>query len=122
MKFNIPKDNSDPFFRYKRHQIEIQHINKKNGLVVLDNFNVIAKELNRPVNDVIKYFRKKLGMSITISNSTFQIKSSGGGGITVDVLEKILESYIEKFVLCKKCGNPETSPLNFQCLACGNNN
>jgi translation initiation factor 5 len=110
---NIPKDIDDPFFRYKRHTIETRIINKSNGITEMTNLNVISKELDRSPDDIIKFLKTRLGLRI---NKKHQIYTSCTNAAN---LEKLLEMYIKKHVLCKKCNNPETGQETLVCKACG---
>ena len=116
MKVNIPNDIVDPFYRYTRQIIQLEKLNKMNGIIQINNLDIIAKQLGRDPLVIIQFFRKKLGVAINKKN---QIRSTK---ITVDILEDLLEIFIKKHVLCKQCNNPETDSLTFICKACGFSN
>lgn len=116
MLLNIPKNMDDPFYRYKRNSIEIEKLNKKNGIIQIKNLDIIAKQLDRDSEIITKFFRKKLGIPINKKN---QISSDK---IDVDILEELLEMFISKHILCKTCNNPETCSKTFVCKACGSKN
>lgn len=112
---NIPKSNTDPFFRYKREEIKIQILNNNGGVTKLMNIEAIASTLNFPVKDLLNYFKKKL--NTTVMEKDYTIKKVE----TVSKLEEILESYIKENVLCTQCANPEFTQQNNKktCKACG---
>lgn len=64
MLLNIPKNIDDPFYRYKRNSIEIEKLNKKNGIIQIKNLDIISKQLDRESEVITKFFRKKLGIPI----------------------------------------------------------
>lgn len=112
---NIPKSNTDPFFRYKREEIKIQILNNNGGVTKLMNIESIASTLNAPVKDLLNYFKKKLNAQII--EKEFVIKKVE----TISKLEEFLESYIKEKILCTQCANPEFTEQNNKktCKACG---
>jgi translation initiation factor 5 len=123
MKVNIPKSNSDTFFRYKRDEIEIKVLNTNGGNTELSNIKSISDQLGDDIELIIKYIKKKINTNITKKNNIYIINKI----ITKNELEDFLEEYIKLFVLCKACGNPEFSKTNTKkeeirtCKACGIN-
>lgn len=105
----IPKTMSlDPFFRYKREHVKVVYL--KSRQTQITNINIICHQLDRPLNIIKKYLQKAL--STRISNN-FVIS-----GVWMDTdLDNYIEAYIEKYVICETCGNPETN--NGHCKACG---
>ena len=109
MSINIGKNNTDPYYRYKRDELIIS-IEKKNGKQTkLVNIDIIQKQLKVKDDDLLNFIRKKLGVS--------QNKNIISGEKSVLELEKIIEKYINDYVLCKKCNLPELSEN--RCNACG---
>ena len=109
---NIPKNNIDPFFRYKRETIII---NNSRGFTIIKNLDNISKSLERDKKQILSFLSKKLGTSTT--NEKLR------GNFTFQQLEELLEIYINKFILCSSCSNPETiqneKKLTLICKACG---
>ncbi len=114
-KVNIPKSNTDPFFRYKRDEIKIQILNNNGGVTKLMNIEAIASTLNSSVKSILNYFKKKLNTTVMEKDCTIKKVE------TVSKVEEILESYIKENVLCPKCVNPEFTEQNNKktCKACG---
>jgi len=111
----------DPFYRYKRI-VRSPMITAKNGgttQISIKDLNKLAKDLDRPAEDIIKFIRKTIGSTIFTKGDFWTIKVK----LTKEELDDIVETYVEKFVLCKSCGNPETHQIQgvFVCKACGNN-
>ena len=103
MKVNIPKSNQDPFFRYKRDEIEIKIINANGGNTELVNIILISGQLNEDTQNLLKFLKKKLNTNIISKNDKYVINK-----ITQkNEIEDIIESYIKSYSLCIKCSNPE---------------
>ena len=123
MKVNIPKSNSDTFFRYKRDEIDIKNINTNGGNTELLNIKIICEQLKDDAELIIKYIKKKINTNISKKNDIFIINKI----VTKKDLEDILEEYIRLYILCKACGNPEfVRNINKKeedrtCKACGVN-
>ena len=114
----------DAFYRYKMPKMVIKIEGKGNGIkTVLPNLIDVARALERPVEYLFKYFIYELGVSS---------KTVGYGKERVFVLmgdhtlalKGILNGFIERYVQCKTCGNPETAivitrKLCLTCKACG---
>lgn len=81
-------------------------------MIKITNLDMISKELDRNPILLIKYFRKKLGVAI---NKKYEISAL----VDASFLEELLEMYIKKHVLCRKCNIPETDCVTFVCRACG---
>jgi len=83
----------------------------------------IAKSLDRPPSYPTKFFGCELGAQTTIDHKTD--KYIVNGSHTHDKLQDMLDGFIQKFVLCPKCENPETTltvhknTISQRCMACG---
>lgn len=121
---NIRRDVSDPFYRYKMEKIQSKIEGKGNGIkTVIVNLTSIANSLARPGAYVIKYFGFELGAQ-TNSNPADD-RWIINGAHEASKLQDYLDGFITKFVLCKKCKNPETvtvikdGNIILDCKACG---
>ena len=121
MKVNIPKSNTDTFFRYKRDEIDIKVVNTNGGNTDLTNIITISEQLGDDVDFLIKFIKKKLNVNIITKNNKYVINKI----IVKDNIENILEEYIKKNILCPGCSNPEftreiTKKKEIRtCKACG---
>lgn len=108
---NIAK-TQDPYYRYKRSSLEVQSTLRETRLT---NIETIARQLARPVKSIVNHMKKQLnaGMSQKNGNVVFQ------GQHDLKCLDAALQDYIDHFVLCGYCGNPETSAVDGKCKACG---
>lgn len=119
-KVNIPKSVNDPTYRYKRETIKVEVHNNNGGMTKLINIENISTQIGTELNDLLKFIKKYLNVNIIQKNGIFIRKVE-----TSQNIENILEEYITKEVLCKKCKNPEFT-LNKDkknttktCKACG---
>lgn len=121
---NIRRDVSDPFYRYKMEKIQSKIEGKGNGIkTVIVNLSSVAQSLARPGAYVIKYFGFELGAQ-TNSNPADD-RWIINGAHEASKLQDYLDGFISRFVLCKKCKNPETEVvikdgnIVLDCKACG---
>lgn len=121
---NIRRDVTDSFYRYKMERIQTKIEGKGNGIkTVVTNLSSIASSLAREGNIVIKYFGFELGAQ-TNSNPADD-RWIINGAHEASKLQDSLDGFINKFVLCKKCKNPETDfvfkdgRILLDCKACG---
>lgn len=98
---------------------------KGNGIkTVIVNMVEIAKALGRSPEYSTKYFGCELGAQTQIDTKNERYIVNGEH--EAKRLQDLLDGFIKKFVLCGKCGNPETNmvikseKISLQCIACGN--
>lgn len=125
MSINICRDNHDPFYRYKMPPIQAKVEGRGNGIkTAVLNVADIAHALNRPAPYIVKYFGFELGAqtSISVDKDRYLVN----GVHEPAKLQDVLDGFINKFVLCGSCKNPETeiiitkdSDLVRDCKACG---
>ena len=137
------QDVADPFYRYKMERLQSKIEGKGNGIkTVIVNLSSVAQSLarppacmlHRPENlwllikltfflDVIKYFGFELGAQT--NNNPTDDRWIINGAHESSKLQDHLDGFINKFVLCKKCKNPETDVqikdghIMLDCKACG---
>ena len=125
---NICRENTDRFYRYKMPPIESKIEGKGNGIKTnIVNAAEVARALNRPPSYVIKYFGFELGAQTSINDD--KEKYLVNGQHEASKLQDSLDGFINKFVLCPSCKNPETQivvtkdgNLQKECGACGQTN
>jgi translation initiation factor 2 beta subunit (eIF-2beta)/eIF-5 len=111
---NIPKNISDPFYRYKREQIKL--CEDKIGTKIT-NLNNISKSINLKPKTIITYIQKSLGCN---SKNDILYKKSLNANKIDDILEELIVN-----IICKKCNNPEIEftknkkLIKKKCKACG---
>ena len=122
---NVRRDVSDNFYRYKMERLQTKIEGKGNGIkTVVVNLPSVAASLARPPSYINKYFGFELG---AMTND--QPKDDRwiiNGAHEASKLQDHLDGFINKFVLCKKCKNPETDVhiigndrILLDCKACG---
>ncbi|KAK7433079.1 eukaryotic translation initiation factor 5 [Neonectria magnoliae] len=121
---NVRRDVSDAFYRYKMERIQTKIEGKGNGIkTVVVNLSSVANSLARPGAYVIKYFGFELGAQTNIDPKDDRWIINGAHDSAK--LQDHLDGFINKFVLCKKCKNPETDVhikddrILLDCKACG---
>lgn len=88
---------------------------------VISNFSQVAACVRRAPGHLMKYLSKELASQGEISGDRLILSRKLS---SKDVNEKI-EKYVQRFVLCSKCGKPDTEldnegqKLFVRCLACG---
>ncbi|PHH62531.1 hypothetical protein CDD81_6917 [Ophiocordyceps australis] len=121
---NVRRDVSDAFYRYKMERLQTKIEGKGNGIkTVIVNLPSIAASLARPPSYINKYFGFELGAMI--NNDPKDDRWIINGAHESGKLQDHLDGFINKFVLCKKCKNPETDVninndrILLDCKACG---
>ncbi|ROT35953.1 hypothetical protein SODALDRAFT_381232 [Sodiomyces alkalinus F11] len=121
---NVRRDVSDAFYRYKMERLQTKIEGKGNGIkTVVVNLSSVAQSLARPGAYLIKYFGFELGAQTNIDPADDRWIINGAHDASK--LQDHLDGFINKFVLCKKCKNPETDVninnerILLDCKACG---
>ncbi|KAK8789662.1 eukaryotic translation initiation factor 5 [Blastocystis sp. subtype 4] len=121
---NIGKSD-DPAYRYKMPKLQSRTEGRGNGIkTVLVNASAVADALHRPCSYLPKYFGYELGAQSKYDSK--ENKASVNGDHPNPDLIKILNKFIDEYVLCPVCKLPETSlmlkhkkDLYHHCDACG---
>lgn len=123
---NINRNLSDQFYRYKMPKLLAKVEGKGNGIkTVIVNMPEIAKSLNRPPMYPTKYFGCLLGAQVNFDNKSERYIVNGAHD--PEKLQVLLDGFIQKYVLCQSCENPETilsvnkkkEVIGTNCMACG---
>lgn len=120
IRIPIPYTVNDPFYRYHRNMLNIMNNSKE---IIIDNIHMIAKQLDRHPKELVLFIKKNINRQVNFKNEVLSIPNHKNQ--TID-FEKILNNYIDHYVICKHCGNPETiyviqnKSLILRCKACGN--
>ncbi|KAI1321641.1 hypothetical protein EDD11_003121 [Mortierella claussenii] len=125
---NIGGQSDDAFYRYKMPKLVSKIEGKGNGIkTVIPNMSDIARALSRPSTYPTKYFGCELGAQVKCDEKTDRYIVNGAHDAAK--LQQLLNGFIQKFVLCPSCGNPETdiivdktSTIQMYCNACGRRN
>ena len=124
MSINTRRDVKDSFYRYKMPKIVAKIEGKGNGIkTVIPNMSDIAKALSRPPTYPTKYFGFELGAQVKCEEKNDRYIINGQH--ESKKLQDLLDGFIDKFVLCAHCKNPETdliinkNGIIRDCKACG---
>jgi translation initiation factor 2 beta subunit (eIF-2beta)/eIF-5 len=121
-KIPVPNNNhtiSDLSYRYQR---DLLIISKSGQHYLIDNLDIICKQLKIKKSDIINFMPKYLKQPIKMFGDKVGIKVKSS-----DILEKMLENYIINNIICSKCSYPEIETNNDSecymiCNSCGQNN
>ncbi|KAJ7761923.1 domain found in IF2B/IF5-domain-containing protein [Mycena maculata] len=125
---NIRRDVDDKFYRYRMPILLTKIEGKGNGIkTVLPNMSDVARALSRPPSYTTKFFGCELGAQTTVDEKNERYIVNGAHD--ANRLRELLDGFIDKFVLCKSCKNPETELIILKvgraediirdCKACG---
>ena len=126
---NIRRDVKDAFYRYKMPRIQSKIEGKGNGIkTVVSNMPEVAKALARPPSIITKFFGNELGSIVHCDDKVGRYIVNGAH--EAEKLQTVLDGFINRFVLCGACENPETDlivqgadtrnpQIWKQCKACG---
>lgn len=123
---NIRRDVDDKFYRYRMPLLQTKIEGRGNGIkTVVPNMSDIARALSRPPTYPTKFFGFELGAQTTSDEKNDRYIINGAH--QADQLRSLLDDFIDKFVLCADCKNPETdlkvpkdgSKIMRDCKACG---
>lgn len=111
---NIPKNISDPFYRYKREKVKL---NEDKLGTKITNLNNISKSINLKSKTIMTFIQKKIGCN---SKNDILYKKQLNENTIDDILEELITN-----IICGKCNNPEIEfnknkkKINKKCKACG---
>jgi translation initiation factor 5 len=113
----------DAYYRYKMPKMETHTESKNGGTTIIDNIDGIALKLGRDSKkDLVKYFKKHLSCNVSYDKKKGLVIPAKK---EIEELTSILESYINKYVICPICKVPETTieetkkKTTLMCAACG---
>lgn len=125
---NIDRRSDDPFNRYQMPKILLQN---QGGKCILANLADIGHALHREplckfdaiispsidrrsfvCLDIAKFFSYEFGVPVRMDSKTNQFIISGQQNR--DRLQNALHKFIEYFVLCSNCDNPETELVRIE--------
>ncbi|KAF5372740.1 hypothetical protein D9615_010121 [Tricholomella constricta] len=125
---NIRRDVDDKFYRYRMPILNTKIEGKGNGIkTVVPNMSDVARALSRPPTYTTKFFGCELGAQTSFDEKNDRYIVNGAHN--AERLRELLDVFIDKFVLCRSCKNPETELVILKsgrneniirdCKACG---
>lgn len=114
--------NEDPFYRYAIPPLVVKFEGRGNGVktFILNN-DEISKLINRCPLYFVKYCGYELGTRVNLKLQRYSIN----GMHDSKKINILFKEYMNRFVNCKTCNNPETdyrvknNSLQLHCNACG---
>ena len=107
---------------HERERFEIPKVkgHLEGNKTVITNLGAISETLRRPLEHIFKFLLKELATPGVIKKS----RAVFGAVIPASKINNKVRKYVEEFVLCKKCGKPDTKltkegeGVYLECQAC----
>lgn len=118
---DINRTTTDLHYRYKMPRIIVQHIGKSTGTkTVLVNLDEVCLSLKRDPLHILKFISYELATQTKKEDKKYVVNGKHDN----KRIQEVIFDYIDFFVLCSACENPETfyveeNTLSKECLACG---
>ncbi|CCW67629.1 unnamed protein product [Phytomonas sp. Hart1] len=124
-----PDKRDDIYYRYKMPAVITKVEGSGNGIkTVIPNIHDICLAMNRPEKVLMKFLQFELGAQLYVSEKDDKYLLMGSH--SAERMQGQIDNFIRKLVLCKGCGNPETSvglegshkdasDISMVCGACG---
>lgn len=112
----IDRNADDPFYRYQMPEVVVSH---ETGKTIIQNLKEISEFLFRDPAHILKFLSMSFGC-IGTSDQKYVLN----GDFDSKRIQNGIYDFIDRFVLCKECGNPETKflfgeVLKRSCSSCG---
>jgi translation initiation factor 5 len=117
---NIPRTVNDDFYRYQMPELSL--VFEAGARTLIDNLQQVAKALKCNPEHILKYFGYRIGTQITHKDHKYSLN----GIYSAQILNKHLDKFISKYILCRLCSLPEINlsktytKIKKDCRACGN--
>jgi len=115
---NLPKKEA----KAERFEMPKFEYFSEGNKTIIKNFKVVCDKIRREQTMISKYLSKELAVPVEIRDERLVLQRR----LTGDMVNKKLEEYIMKFVMCKECNRPDTHieemghrVRNLVCEACG---
>lgn len=106
---NIRRVTDDPHYRYKMPALLSKKMPKgRGGSTLLLNVREVADSLHRDVEELCRFFAYELGVAHNTSAASNDQQTRIKGLHSAKTLQELVFAYVDKFVLCPNCHDPET--------------
>ncbi|AFM98657.1 translation initiation factor IF-2 subunit beta [Encephalitozoon hellem ATCC 50504] len=118
---DISRTNNDLYYRYKMPKAVIKVEGKAgNTRTVIVNLEEIGSSLKRSPLYILKFMSYELATRIDAGKGRYAVN----GRYECSRIQDLIYDFIDGFVMCSFCNNPETFYVNngglfMECLACG---
>ncbi|EGR30622.1 hypothetical protein IMG5_127620 [Ichthyophthirius multifiliis] len=117
---NIPSYIQEPNYRYQMPRMILKIEGKGNGIKTnVVNMNEVSKALRVPTEYPLKFMGIEYGSQIIFKEKGNDVSTIINGSFKEEQLQKTLDKFIEKYVLCPKCKYPEFVLRVKQNTVCG---
>lgn len=96
----------DPFYRYMVDCIDVKY--SKSDTIV-PNLEIIGRQTQRPANYIASYIAQRSGTDVKFDKLRSEWKFSGK--ILKVNLQNLYFDFVNMYVMCQICHNPETNPI-----------
>lgn len=120
----IPSERENPLGA--RYQMALIQVKVETNYTKLSNLEEVGKDLARSAELLLKFFGSEIGCQTMIKRGEYYL----AGEYNSQQLQDHLDKFIESYILCQKCNNPETvfetagkkkvEKAALACAACGN--
>lgn len=115
----LPEKSGDAVERFEMPKFE--YFTEGNKTIV-KNFKAVTDKIRREPAFLSKYLSKELAVPVEVVGERLVLQRK----LTGDIVNKKLEEFISKYVMCKECNRPDTHiedlghrVRNLICEACG---
>ena len=124
MLLKAKKDLPEVKFKAERFEIPKVRGHVEGNKTIIVNFFQIADLFSRKPEHLLKYLQRELATPAKLQEQRLLF----GRKLTSALINTKVLKYAEEFVLCDKCGKPDTNltveknVLHKKCMACGHKN
>jgi translation initiation factor 2 subunit 2 len=115
----LPEKSGDAVERFEMPKFEYFTEGNK---TIIKNFKAVTDRIRREPAFLSKYLSKELAVPVEVVGERLVLQRK----LTGDIVNKKLEEFISKYVMCKECNRPDTHiedlghrVRNLICEACG---
>ncbi|CAD25666.1 EUKARYOTIC TRANSLATION INITIATION FACTOR 5 [Encephalitozoon cuniculi GB-M1] len=118
---DINRTNNDFYYRYKMPRAVVKQEGKAgNTRTLIVNLEEIGSSLKRPPLYILKFMSYELATRTDVGKGRYAVN----GKYESSRIQDLIYNFIDEFVICPFCSNPETFYINsgglsMECLACG---
>ncbi len=115
---NVEVNLDTQVVRFEIPKVKGHHLGAR---TIVSNFLVVASQVRRDPYHLMKFLSKELASSGEIQNERLILSRR----LSSNEINEKVEKYVNSFVLCPKCGKPDTELVEengknyMRCMACG---
>jgi translation initiation factor 2 subunit 2 len=88
----------------ERFEMPVFEFFTEGNKTIIKNFKAVSDRIRRSSDVLGKYLSKELAVPVSMQGDRLTLQRQ----ITGDILNKKLEEYVNKLVICKQCNRPDT--------------